>query len=240
MGRRREYRTAHSTSLSTHGPTGSSCRTCRSMVACTAASSPALMAGCTIMRGLSSSTTCARTCVCGSPRGRKSSRSSSECCPEPPLEEACLTNLCRQAGVVAPPKLQRWGSSESCRVDVGCGVWGTQPRRYLGSDQTHFPLRVTVYSSTFSNTLFTFFCVSSLYWLRPRSLRVQDLSRQASSLLAAGPSRLLLGHRPCPGGRQLPNSLGASEAGNGSSGSTSPRWRRCARGCAAVAAPRQG
>ena len=57
------------------------------------------------------------------------------------------------------------------------------------------------------------------------------LQRPSRLLAAAEPSRLPLGHRPCLSGRRQPSSLGASETGNGSSGSTSPRWRRCARGC---------
>ena len=75
---------------------------------------------------------------------------------------------------------------------------------------------------------------------RPRNLRVQELRRPASSPLAAEPSWLLLGHRPCPSRRRLPSSLGASGAGRGSSRSTSPRWRRCARGCRRGCAARQG
>ena len=64
-----------------------------------------------------------------------------------------------------------------------------------------------------------------------RLRRQKHLTPPEAKQAAAATSRLPLGHRPCLSGRRQPSSLGASETGNGSSGSTSPRWRRCARGC---------
>ena len=61
---------------------------------------------------------------------------------------------------------------------------------------------------------------------RPRRLRVQDLRRQASSLLAAEPSRPRLRHRACPSGARLPSSPRSRGA---STRSTSRA--RCGRAC---------
>ena len=61
---------------------------------------------------------------------------------------------------------------------------------------------------------------------RPRNLRVQELRRQASSLLAAEPSRPRLRHRACPSRGHLPSAPGTRGA---STRSTSRA--RCGRAC---------
>ena len=123
----------------------------------------------------------------------------------------CSTNCCRTVlnhVVAAAPRLRGVVGEEGggAAAGAGCVAETATPRSSCGSAR-------------------------SASRRRPRNLRVQDLRRQASSPLAAEPSRLLLGHRPSPSRRRLPSSLGASGAGSGSSRSTSPRWRRCARGC---------